>query len=408
MAGSKRLKAGQRGVWELRIFLGRDEQGRVRHKSVTFRGGSRAADKELTRLVAKYEGTLPAAEAPVRWTDTTTVNDAITAWKQNGWQDLSPTTVRHYQELWDKHIKRSIGRREIARLNPYEVERYFRRLKDDGTGRTTVRHIRAMLNRACRLARKWSANTLPNPIVDTELPVWPLGERGEPVRSPDLAEVHAILAAASAFDERFGAFVRLVAATGVRRGEACALRWNDIDWESGTILVDESVVAASGGAEVKAPKTKASIRRLALDPATVEMLRTLRISQEELAAMCEVEIGPDGFVFSYEPGSVEPPHPDTMSHEFTKVRTKAKAAKDIHLHSLRHFQATALDRVVPERQKQARLGWATVHMARHYTDVIAGEDLRAAEHIGHLLEGEGAAPGPTDPQTGQLSAVGVD
>ncbi len=382
MAGSKRLKPGQQGVWELRIFLGRDEQGRVRHKSVTFRGGIRAADKELTRLVAKYEGTVPAAEAPVRWTDTTTVNDAITAWKQNGWQDLSTTTVRHYQELWDKHVKRSIGRREIARLNPYEVERYFRRLKDDGTGRTTVKHIRAMLNRACRLSRKCSANTLPNPIVDTELPVWPLGERSEPVRSPDLAEVHAILAAASAFDERFGAFVRLVAATGVRRGEACALRWSDIDWESGTIVVDESVVAASGGAEVKAPKTKASIRRLALDPVTVEMLRTLRISQEELAAMCELEIGPDGFVFSFEPGSVEPPHPDTMSHEFTKVRTKAKAAKDIHLHSLRHFQATALDRVVPERQKQARLGWATVHMARHYTDVIADEDLRAAEHIG--------------------------
>jgi integrase len=405
MAGSKRLKPGQRGVWELRIFLGRDEQGRVRQKSVTFRGGSRAADKELTRLVAKYEGTLSAVEAPVRWTDTTTVNDAITAWKQNGWQDLSPTTVRHYQELWDKHIKRSIGRREIARLNPYEVERYFRRLKDDGTGRTTVRHIRAMLNRACRLARKWSANTLPNPIVDTELPVWPFGERGEPVRSPNLAEVRAILAAASAFDERFGAFLRLVAASGVRRGEACALRWNDIDWESGNILVDESVVAASGGAEVKAPKTKASIRRLALDPATVEMLRTLRISQEELAAMCEVEIGPDGFVFSYEPGSVEPPHPDTMSHEFTKVRTKAKAAKDIHLHSLRHFQATALDRIVPERQKQARLGWATVHMARHYTDVIGGEDLRAAEHIGRLLEGVETAIGGGEPQTGHASAA---
>jgi integrase len=173
-------------------------------------------------------------------------------------------------------------------LNPHEVERYFRRLKDDGTGRTTVRHIRAMLNRACRLARKRSPNTLPNPIVDTELPAWPLGERGEPVRSPELAEVQAVLAAAPAFDERFGAFVRLVAATGVRRGEACALRWNDIDWESGTILVDESVVAASGGAEVKAPKTKASIRRLALDPGTVEVLRTLRVSKEDLAAVCEV------------------------------------------------------------------------------------------------------------------------
>ena len=405
MAGSKRLKPGQRRVWELRIFLGRDEEGRVRHKSVTFRGGSREADKELTRLAAKYEGALPTAEAPVIWADTTTVNDAITAWKQNGWQDLSPTTVRHYQEMWDKHIKRSIGRCEIARLTPYDVERYFRRLKDDGTGRTTVRHVRAMLSRACRLARRWSANTLPNPIVDTELPVWPVGERGESVRSPDVAEVRAILAAASTSDARFGAFVRLVAATGVRRGEACALRWNDIDWKSGTIMVDESVVAVSGGAEVKSPKTKASIRRLALDPATVEMLRTLRSSQEELASMCDLAIGADGFVFSYEPGSSEPPHPDTMSHEFTKVRTRAKTAKDIHLHSLRHFQATALDRVVPERQKQARLGWSTVHMARHYTDVLAGEDLRAAEHIGRLLGKVEKVEGAGDPQTGQESVV---
>jgi integrase len=170
-------------------------------------------------------------------------------------------------------------------------------------------------------------------------------------------------------------------------------------------VVDESVVAASGGAEVKAPKTKASIRRLALDSGTVETLRSLRTSQESLAAACEVAIRGDGFVFSYEPGSAEPPHPDTMSHEFTKVRTKAKTAKDIHLHSLRHFQATALDRVVPERQKQARLGWATVHMARHYTDVIVGEDLRAAEHIGRLLEGGEASTGVSDPQTGHASAV---
>ena len=98
---------------------------------------------------------------------------------------------------------------------------------------------------------------------------------------------------------------------------------------------------------------------------------------------------------------MEPPHPDTMSHEFTKVRNKAKTATDIRLHSLRHFQATALDRVIPERQKQARLGWATVHMARHYTDVIADEDLRAAKHIGRLLDGAAKADGAGEPQTGQ-------
>lgn len=313
------------------------------------------------------------------------MNDALEAWKRNGWPDLSPTTVRHYQELWDSRIKKSIGRRQISSLNPYEVERYFRRLTDDGAGRTTVRHIRALLNWACRLALKWSGNVLPNPIVATELPVRPLAERGESVRSPELAEVQAILAAAIAYDERFGAFVRPVAATGVRRGEACTLGWTDIDWGSGTVVVDESVVAAAGEAEVKAPKTKASIRRLAVETGTVEVLRTLRVSQERLAAMCEVEIADDGLVCSYERSSVEPPHPDTMRHQFTKVRNKARTAKNIHLHPLRHIQATVLDRVIPERQKQARLGWATVHMARHYTDVIAAEDLRVAEHVGRLL-----------------------
>jgi integrase len=403
LAESIREKSGQKNVWELRVYLGRDEHDRIKHKSVTCRGGKRAAEKELTRLAAKYEGTLVSTlEISVRWGETTTINDALEAWSCNGWQDLSPTTVRHYRELWDRHVRKAIGRRAIASLNPYEIERYFRRLKDAGVGPTTVRHIRALLNRACRLARKWSANTLPNPVVDTELPVWPMAERGTSVRSPDLAEVQAILTAAAKFDERFGAFVRLVAATGMRRGEACALRWTDIDWETGTIMVDESVVAASGGAEVKSPKTRASIRRLALDSGTLSVLRSLQTGQDELAAACETRVATDGFVFSYEPGSAQPPHPDTMSHMFTTVRKRTRVASDVHLHSLRHFQATAIDRIVPERQKQARLGWSTVHMARHYTDVVADEDLRAAEHVGRLLEG-GEEGVEGEPQVGHRS-----
>ena len=65
-----------------------------------------------------------------------------------------------------------------------------------------------------------------------------------------------------------------------------------------------------------------------------------------------------------------PPHPDALSHTFASIRTKAKVAPDIHMHSLRHFHATVLDPVISEAQKQARLGWSTVKMARHYTDSV--------------------------------------
>jgi integrase len=72
-----------------------------------------------------------------------------------------------------------------------------------------------------------------------------------------------------------------------------------------------------------------------------------------------------------------------MSHALTRIRDKAGLPADIH--SLRHFHATALDPIVSEAQKQTRLGWSTVKMARHHTDGVAAEDRRAAEHIGQLL-----------------------
>jgi integrase len=375
-------------AWELRVFLGRDERGRVRHKSRTFRGSKRAAEKELGRLVLAQdsEPAVPVEPETLAWNQTTTVNDAIESWKQNGWADLSPVTVRRYDNVWKVHIEKTIGKRRLATLTPYEVERYFRKLKADGAGRETVRYVRSLLNRACRLARKWSNSTLPNPIAESELPSWGVDELPEPVRAPSAAEVQQLLAKARDFDPRFAACLRVVAATGARRGEVCALRWSNVDWENSTVTIDESIVASRGGAEVKSPKTRASIRVVAIDAGTLHVLEQLRNEQQRLASDSGTTLVPASFVFSAEPGGLVPPHPDAVSHSFTKVRVAAKLPKDLHLHSLRHFQATSLDAVIPERQMQARLGWSTVHMARHYTDVISSEDRKAAEHMGSLLD----------------------
>jgi len=374
-------------MWELRIFVGRDSRGRVRHIHRTFRGTRRHAERELARLVvAQEEAPAPVPEEPVRWGPTTTINDAITAWRDNGWEDLSPKTTRGYEEIWQRYVVDSIGQRRIASLNAYDVERFFRQLKTAGARKDTVRRVKSLLHRACRLASRWSGGVLPNPAANTELPSWSLGELSKPVRAPEPAEVRALLEAANSLDDRFGAFVRVVAATGLRRGEAASMRWSDVDWEDSAITVDEAVVAAKGGVVVKGPKTRASIRRLALDPGTLEALRRLRKVQEELASVCERSLSPEGFVFSVEPGGEQPPHPDSMSHAFSRARKLAGVAPDVHLHSLRHFQATVLDPVLSERQKQARLGWSTVHMARHYTDVLEDQDRKAAKHVGELLD----------------------
>ncbi|MHB8506090.1 MAG: tyrosine-type recombinase/integrase, partial [Acidimicrobiales bacterium] len=250
MAGSLRHRT-DRGAdaWELRVYLGRDAAGKVRQRSVLFRGSKRAAERELARLVAEQDrepAVVPDDAARV-WGPATTINDAIEAWQANGWDDLSPSTARRYEGVWRVNIRDSIGRRRIASLGPYDVERYFRDLKTAGLSQASVRYVRAVLHRACRLARKWSNNTLPNPITDTELPEWSLAEKGPAVRSPSPDEVRLLLAAAAdERDPRVSTFVRLVAATGMRRGEACALRWDDVGWQGSAVRIDEALVTFTG------------------------------------------------------------------------------------------------------------------------------------------------------------------
>ena len=123
-------------------------------------------------------------------------------------------------------------------------------------------------------------------------------EQRAAVRAPEPCEVQILLTAATAEDLRIGVFLRVLAATGVRRGEACALQWSDIDLERGVITVDKGVIAARGGAVVKEPKTRASVRSLACDEGTTAALVELRAEQERLALAAEENLLEDSSGFS--------------------------------------------------------------------------------------------------------------
>ena len=181
--------------------------------------------------------------------------------------------------------------------------------------------------------------------------------------------------------------LRLVAATGARRGEVCALRWSDIDFAKA------SCASTRRSSPLRAERSSVGRRR---ERASVRWLSTrthcdasrASLAQHDLARLCDARVERSVVRFQREPGGDGPLHPDTASHGFSVIRTACRRRGDLHVHSLRHFHATLLDPVVSEKQKQARLGWATAHMARHYTDAIEEEDRRAATHVGRVLSGE--------------------
>jgi len=117
IAGSLREVAGKPGTWQLRVYLGRYAE--VRHRHVTFKGSRRAAERELARLAAAQDAApAPVPAEPTVWGPATTVNDAIRAWRDNGWDDLSHETARHHESVWRVHIEPAIGRRRITGLGP--------------------------------------------------------------------------------------------------------------------------------------------------------------------------------------------------------------------------------------------------------------------------------------------------
>src|SRR5207248_5999057 len=91
-----------------------------------------------------------------------------------------------------------------------------------------VLKVHSILRAALRQAVRWQMIT-DNPATHASppRPVRP------PVQAPTPDDVARLLAAAQAEDPEFALYLRLAAVTGARRGELCALRWDDIDLERG-------------------------------------------------------------------------------------------------------------------------------------------------------------------------------
>ena len=59
---------------------------------------------------------------------------------------------------------------------------------------------------------------------------------------PDVEQVGNLIRAATQCEPCFGHFVHLAATTGARRGELCALRWGNVNFETGELLIERALV----------------------------------------------------------------------------------------------------------------------------------------------------------------------
>lgn len=147
-------------------------------------------------------------------------------------------------------------------------------------------------------------------------------------------------------DPMLRALLYLLAYTGMRRGEACGLRWQSVDLEKGVIRVKDARVMVGGHAERSKPKTKRGRRVLRVDPDVVAVLKTWKAEQNRL----RLRYGSDwedsqGHVFTHEIRFTKPirygapVRPDWVSRKFRQF-VKGADLPALRLHGLRHSYVT--------------------------------------------------------------------
>ncbi len=357
------------GTWELTVSAGRDPgTGKYRRVIRTIEAATkRDAKAALSQLEVEARSGRVGPE------------DISLAQLLDRWMEhlrakgRSENTLYGYGRYIERDLNPALGSVRLSKLTALDIDRFYAALQDRGLAPTTIRQAHAILRAALNQAERWGL--VGRNVAKLASPPSQPQRVQEP---PSEDELRRLLAAAADLDPDFGAYVRLVAATGMRRAEACALKWGDLDTDTGTLTIERTHVAVPGTREDKSTKTR-STRTVHLDPATLQTMLELRDSRPtELTAEASYIFTPDG---------MSAWRPDSVSARWARVRDLAGVTRAIRLHDLRHWQATQLlDSGVPLPTVAARLGHASgTTTLRIYAHRTAGADTQAAEVIGDLL-----------------------
>jgi integrase len=182
----------------------------------------------------------------------------------------------------------------------------------------------------------------------------------------------------------YGPIFRFMAYTGVRRGEALALKRENVDLDRAVAFIVATLQRVKGRLLFLPPKSAAGRRGIALDRTTVAMLRQHLGQQILHKTSLENAYRDRGLLFPGAQG--EPLNPSTLSHNWAKLARKA-GYLGVRLHDLRHAHAGGLIRAGEHAKVvQDRLGHSSAAFTLQvYGHLAAGLQERAAESFANLM-----------------------
>lgn len=372
-----------RPYYLIRVRRGREKSALSRRWYVPDGWSQKAIDRELAKVAAEFEREAQAgevisrAEKRQRAAQEAAEAAKIQTMRQYSERVFMPAvairatenTRSSYQGNLNRWIYPALGDMKLPEITSAQISALLLDMQARGKANATAVKVYTILKSLFKMA--YLADMIDrNPMDKVERPR-PRKDEIKPAEAEAYTpgEVRAILECLEGEPLKWRAFIHLLIDTGVRRGEALGIQWEDVSFSDKTVFVHRNLCyTPERGIYLDIPKNGHS-RMVDLGDDTLELLKQLRGEQPEGAA----------FVFTQD-GSVEPMHPTSPTHYFRKFAQK-KGIAGFHPHKLRHtFASVAITAGADVASVSEALGHSdTAVTLRMYTHANEESRRRASQ-----------------------------
>ncbi|MCZ4509767.1 tyrosine-type recombinase/integrase [Streptomyces sp. ActVer] len=405
--GASSIFQGKDGRWHGYVTVGVKDDGTPDRRHVGRK--TRAEVTKAVRELEKQRDSTGVRKVGQTWT----VKTWLTHWVENiAAPNVGENTIDGYRVAVYHHLIPGLGAHRLEKLEPEHLERLYRKMQENGSAAGTAhqahRTVKTALNEAIR-----RRHLTINPASVAKAPK----VEEEEVEPYTLEEVQRLLAEATKVRNTARWVIAL--ALGLRQGEVLGLKWEDVDFEAGVILVRRGRLRPrykhgcgdkcgrkpgycpqkiSIRRETKDTKTRAGKRPIGVPEELLKLLRLHKEQQERERALARDLWVEKGYVFTSPTG--EPLNPNTDFHRW-KDLLKAAKVRDARLHDARHTAATVLLLLgVPDTIVDRIMGWEpgkSARMRSRYQHLTSSVLQQTAAKVGALIWGSTPHQFPSTP-----------
>lgn len=380
MASHKNVSASlhdDKGTWVVRARVYDPNTGKTKNKSKSTGlkvkdNTKRKAEKMMREIIERWE---EESKSFVLNTNPS-FKESIYAWIEKKANTVTDVTAFTYRKQADNYIIPSLGNIRTKELRLPHIQQFYNQL---------LKRLSAKSVRLCHIVIKGVLDdAVRTSLIPSNFSVYAELPKIQKYKGQSYTpeQVKLLLAAAKEEGEPYSTAIMLGVLYGLRRSEICGLRWQDIDFEAGTMHICNTVIQCGRDIkEVNRTKSESSNRVIWLIESTVPLLKSLYQTQTNAGISARfvcTRIDDDwaGTPINYQ-----------ALYRHTQSAMQRAGLPKLRLHDLRHTAASLLSEAVSPKQAQDFLGHSSIAITMDiYTHLNDQQKASTSSALNNIIQ----------------------